>query len=139
MTLGRRILGPALAVGLALTGFGTLGAASPDHAYVRITDGSVEPETLTVERGRSIGWINRSARIARISFDRDVARHLVCETGQSFQLTGERLVSQKIQALQFASLCQLAPGTYRYQVELASGIGNGGGLWRVLEGSLVVQ
>jgi hypothetical protein len=132
----------ALAVGL---GAATSRADESDHEtleheFIRITSASLQPATLELRSDEAIGWLNYSDKIARVSFPRDVGKHLTCHSKGSFRLTGDRLESGDIQARQFASLCQLAPGEYSYRVELRSGAGASGGgtVVRSLEGTLVV-
>ena len=119
----------------------SIGAADADssHRFVRITPGGLQPATLHLSSGERIGWINYSSHIARVSFDREVARQLVCTEEGSFRATGARLESHGIQATQFASLCELVPGSYLYRVELRSGAGAGAGPHRSLEGRVVVH
>ena len=119
--------------------------AAPDHldrphTFVRITEGSLHPAIQTIGASDAFGWINYSSRIARVSFDADVAKKLTCSSRGSFRLTGSRLESGDIQAQQFASLCSLAPGEYRYRVELRAGTGAGGGAPpEAREGTLIVK
>lgn len=103
-----------------------------DHAeaktvFVRILQSRLRPEVQRVPAGDSFGWLNYSDDIARISFDADVAKHLTCRSPGSFRRTGDRLESGDIQSQQFATLCNLAPGEYRYRVDLRGGIGGAGG------------
>ena len=111
-----------------------------EHRFVRITSASLAPKTLTLTEGQAFGWVNYSSKQARVSFDRQVAKKMVCTTLTSFRMSGERLESQPIQARGFASLCKLKPGRYPYQVELFSGAGSGSGRYgRVLEGELLIE
>ena len=120
-------------------------AVEPDHAehehrFVRITSAKLHPATQQIHATDAFGWVNYSSQIARISFDREVGKHLACTSRGSFRLTGDRLESGDIQARQFASLCRLAPGEYAYRVDLHAGIGSSGGGTpsRSFEGNLVV-
>ncbi len=146
MRLSVLALVPAVAVAL----FGASGPARSqeaehadhehrNHQWVRIGSGTLRPATLTVQEGDAFGWVNYTPKIAEVSFDRSVARNLICTTKGSFRLVGERLVSGAIQARQFASLCQLKPGEYDYRVSLRSGAGGSSApLDRTLEGKLIV-
>jgi hypothetical protein len=120
-------------------------AKEPDHAkhehrFVRITSAKLHPETQQIHSTDAFGWVNYSSQIVRISFDREVGRHLTCTSRGSFRLTGDRLESGDVQARQFASLCRLAPGEYAYRVDLHKGIGSSGaGIpSRSFEGKLIV-
>ncbi len=107
-------------------------AAEPDHAehdhrMARILESRVRPEVIEIHSSDAIGWLNYSSQRARISFDAQVAKNLTCRSRGTFHLDGPRLISNDIQATQFASLCSLAPGEYEYRVDLMSGIGSSGG------------
>ena len=105
---------------------------------IRIFEGRVRPEVQTIGSDDALGWLNYTSRIARVSFDKEVGKHLTCTSPGSFRIDGERLVSGQIQATQFATLCNLAPGEYEYQVTLSSGAGTTGAPERTLGGRIVV-
>lgn len=113
--------------------------ADHEHQFVRIFEGRVRPERLVIRSDDAIGWLNYTSRIAQISFDKEVARHLTCTSQGSFRLDGERLVSGDIQSTQFATLCNLAPGEYEYRATLRSGIGSGQGGEKQLDGRILVE
>ena len=131
---------------LAMLLCSTIAAAKePDHAdhehrFVRITSSKIRPATQQIHSTDAIGWVNYSSKIARISFDREVGKHLACTSRGSFRLTGDRLESGDIQARQFASLCRLAPGEYAYRVDLHTGSGSSsaGIPSKSFEGNIVV-
>jgi hypothetical protein len=142
----KRALWAAAAFVLALSGVASAqGNADPDHAgsrtiFVTILQNRIRPEVQTVPAGHAFGWLNYSDEIARVSFDKDVAKHLTCKSQGSFRLTGDRLESGDIQAQQFATLCNLAPGEYTYRVDLRPGVGTGSGdVGQSRTGRLVVQ
>jgi len=112
-----------------------------DHPFVRIRANRLQPEVVHIATGDPLGWINSTSQIARVAFDRSTARHMICDRNRGFRLTGDKLESPQIQALQFASMCTLTPGEYRYRVELTAGVGAGGsgGALRQLEGRIVVE
>lgn len=110
------------------------------HVFVTILQARLKPETQILEPGDAVGWLNYSNQIARVSFDKDVAKRMVCKKEGSFRLNGDRLESGNIQAQQFATLCVLSKGEYAYRVELFSGVGASGNVVpTVREGKLVVQ
>jgi hypothetical protein len=131
---------------LAMTLCSTIAAAQePDHAdhehkFVRITSSKLHPETQQITSTDAIGWVNYSSKIARVSFAREVGKHLTCTSRGSFRLTGDRLESGDIQSRQFASLCRLASGEYSYRVDLNVGIGSssGGIPSKSFEGKIIV-
>lgn len=148
-------LGGTGRAGLALLGMlcGTIGpggavAGTPDpdpsgprDATVRIRNWTVSPQTIRLDAGREIGWLNQTSRGVRVQFDRDVAREMVCRNGSGFRLKGDRLESPEIRASRFASLCSLSPGVYGYRV-VFSGEGGGDGApvgERALAGRVVVE
>jgi plastocyanin len=147
MKRSHRILGMVL-VGL-MSGAGGVSAAEEvgeadhvdtPHEFVRIHQLSVRPEELRIDSGEAFGWLNYTNAIARVSFDKDVAKHLLCKTRGSFHFVGDRLESGDIQAQQFATLCTLAPGEYTYRVELREGAGGDGVVpTRSFEGRIVVK
>jgi len=112
-----------------------------EHHYIRITDGGLHPDVLHLESESAVGWMNYSSLIARVSFDKEVAKRITCRAATGFQVTGERLTSPGIQAMQFASLCDFAPGEYTYRVELFPGMGThqGSARHRTFEGEIVVE
>ncbi len=108
------------------------------HRTIRISS-TLHPENLTIQGDEALIWVNYGRLIARVSFDEAVAQNLKCAQRASFASDGSRLVSPKIQAQQFVSLCQLAPGTYGYRVVLYSGRGAAPpGPERRLEGTITV-
>jgi plastocyanin len=116
-------------------------AADSSHRFVQIRSASLNPQVIHIEATDQIGWLNYSSNVARVSFDREVGKQMVCTTRTSFTATGERLESHDIQGTQFASLCRLAPGAYTYRVDLRTGAGAGSGLGRGrrLEGRVIVE
>ena len=115
--------------------------ADHDHRMARILETRVHPEVIEIHSSDAIGWLNYSSQRARISFDAEVAKNLICRSRGTFHLDGPRLMSNDIQATQFASLCSLAPGEYEYRVDLMSGIGGSGGssLGKSFTGKVIVS
>ena len=106
---------------------------------MRIRSSSLHPTAQKVGTDEAFGWVNYSSKVARVSFDQEVAKKMLCTTRTGFQLTGDRLESRDIQGRQFASLCSLQPGEYAYLVELRSGAGTSAGTSRTLHGTLIVE
>ena len=143
-----RQLAFALVAVCALVGTGTGPARAEEpsdigdarHVFVTILQGRLKPEVQVLEPGNAVGWLNYSNQIARVSFDKEVAKRMVCKKEGSFHLSGDRLESSNIQAQQFATLCVLSNGEYAYRVELFSGAGTGSaGVPTTREGKLIVQ
>jgi hypothetical protein len=113
--------------------------AEHEHRFVRITRRSLHPKEQKIDTDEAFGWVNYSSRMARVSFDREVAKKMLCTTRGDFRITGKRLESGDLQGRQFAALCRLAPGAYAYRVELRSGSVGIAGAERTLEGTLIVE
>ncbi len=110
------------------------------HVYVTILQGRLKPEVQKLTPGDAVGWLNYTDKIARISFDKEVAKRMICRKEGSFKLTGDRLESSNIQAQQFATLCVLSKGEYTYKVDLFAGAGGGAGnVPTTREGKLIVE
>ena len=138
----------ALALALLVTPGGNPAAAEearPDHIHlghrlVPIMPGSLYPKVQRIHASDAFGWLNYTTRVARVSFDKEVAARLTCKSPSGFHLTGERFESRDIPSGGFTSLCNLAPGEYDYRVELRSGLWErADGVPEVLEGRLVVE
>jgi len=100
----------------------------------------LHPSVEHLHLGDRLAWLNYSSKVARISFPASVVERLTCSAPVSFRMTGSRFESADIESDQFASLCQLAPGAYRYRVELRSGIGAGHReVPRTLRGTIFVE
>ena len=111
-----------------------------DHVFVTILALKVRPDALHIKAGDAVGWLNYTNRIARVSFDKNVAKSMTCTSKGTFSISGERLESADIQAQQFASLCSLSAGEYPYKVELRSGVGSGGGgISANIDGKIIVE
>lgn len=118
----------ALPLALApLSAFAQSDHGDHDHGVARILETRVKPEVIEIHSDDAISWLNYSSQRARVSFDAEVAKSLTCTSKGSFHLDGARLTSKDIQATQFASLCNLAPGEYEYRVDLSPGVGGSGG------------
>jgi hypothetical protein len=114
--------------------------ADHSHTFIRITNRGLYPGEQVLAKDDAFGWLNYSTKIARVSFPAETAKKMTCTTRGSFHLNGDRLESGDIQATQFATLCSLAPGEYRYRVELRSGAGTSGDIPVVTrDGKLIVK
>ena len=112
-------------------------SALPDHAghetrIVGISAGALLPTVKQIESGDAFGWLNYSTQIASISFDRSVAAQMTCRGPSPFELQSDRLRAASVASGGYATLCNLAPGEYDYEVEL---VGKG----KVLLGKIVVN
>jgi plastocyanin len=86
---------------------------------VLITADSLNPATVNLAPGQLIAWISYSPTQATVVFERDVAKSMICHSRVNFTFEEGELRSAPIHAGEFASFCQLKPGTYRYKVERA--------------------
>jgi plastocyanin len=89
------------------------------HKVVLITADSLNPATVNLAPGQLIAWISYSPTQATVVFERDVAKSMICHSRVNFTFEEGELRSAPIHAGEFASFCQLKPGTYRYKVERA--------------------
>ena len=89
------------------------------HKVVLITADSLNPATVNLDPGQLIAWISYSPTKATVVFERDVAKSMICHSRVNFTFEEGELRSAPIHAGEFASFCQLKPGTYRYKVERA--------------------
>ena len=67
-----------------------------------------------------MAWISYSRFPSTIVFDREVARDMICHSMVNFSIDKDALRSEPIDPGEFASFCELRPGTYPYQVIRAS-------------------
>jgi plastocyanin len=89
------------------------------HKVVLITADSLNPATVNLDPGQLIAWISYSPTQATVVFERDVAKAMICHSRVNFSFEEGELRSAPIHAGEFASFCQLKPGTYRYKIERA--------------------
>lgn len=114
--------GPAHADPLAFETTGPVPLLAPTYGLewsqvVEVRDEALRPRRVEIREGQKVAWQSASTMPVRISFARDVARSMHCTELVNFSLDEERLRSQLLHAGDVASLCELAPGTYRYRVE----------------------
>ena len=109
------------------------------HKVVLITADSLNPATVNLDPGQLIAWISYSPTKATVVFERDVAKSMICHSRVNFAFEEGELRSAPINAGEFASFCQLKPGSYRYRVERSEAPGPAGAERRQpLEGEIVV-
>jgi len=89
------------------------------HKVVLITADSLNPATVSLAPGQLIAWISYSPTQATVVFERDVAKSMICHSRVNFSFEEGELRSAPINAGEFASFCQLKPGSYRYKIERA--------------------
>lgn len=83
---------------------------------VLITDDRLSPRRVTVEPGQQLVWVSYAGGLLRITFEREVAKSMVCHSLVNFHLEEDELRSGLLQTGDVASFCELAPGSYRYRV-----------------------
>ena len=86
------------------------------HKVVRLYEKGITPETLIVDRGTTVIWINDFESIAEIAFtDKKVT--LVCKSPVRFAVDDSgTYVSEKIFQGAVASLCFIEQGEFEYMV-----------------------
>ena len=84
---------------------------------VRITDDAVIPRRVELEAGQTVAWVSWAREPSRITFEREVARSMVCHNLVNFYLEDDELRSAPLLPGDVAHFCELAPGVYRYRIE----------------------
>jgi hypothetical protein len=109
------------------------------HKVVLITADSLNPTTVNLDPGQLIAWISYSPSKSTVVFERSVARSMVCHSRVNFSFEEGELRSAPINAGEFASFCELKPGSYSYKV-VSSNVSDqrGADAGRMLEGEIVV-
>jgi plastocyanin len=115
------------------------GAQMNTHKVVLITADSLNPATVNLAPGQLIAWISYSPSESTVVFERAVAKSMVCHSRVNFAFEEGELRSTPINAGEFASFCELKPGSYRYTVVRSNASDPPGTeANRVLEGEIVV-
>jgi len=109
------------------------------HKVVLITADSLNPATVNLDPGQLIAWISYSPSKSTVVFERSVARSMICHSRVNFSFEDGELRSTPINAGEFASFCQLKPGSYRYKVVRSNASDQPGADARqMLEGEIIV-
>ena len=109
------------------------------HKVVLITADSLNPATVNLDPGQLIAWISYSPSKSTVVFERSVARSMICHSRVNFSFEKGELRSTPINAGEFASFCQLKPGSYRYKVMRSNASDQpGADANRMLEGEIIV-
>jgi hypothetical protein len=109
------------------------------HKVVLITADSLNPATVNLDSGQLIAWISYSPSESTVVFERNVAKSMICHSRVNFSFEDGELRSTPINAGEFASFCELKPGTYRYKVVRTKAFDQpGADAERMLEGEIVV-
>jgi len=109
------------------------------HKVVLITADSLNPATVNLDPGQLIAWISYSPSKSTVVFERSVARSMICHSRVNFSFEEGELRSAPIHAGEFASFCQLKPGSYRYKVVRSNASDQpGADAGRMLEGEIIV-
>jgi len=109
------------------------------HEVVIITDQSLQPRTVHLEKGQLVAWISYARAASMVVFEREVAKSMICHSLVNFSIKEDELRSAEIHTGEFASFCELKPGRYRYKVVRRDhkAAGAGGARTR-LEGEIIV-
>ncbi len=109
------------------------------HKVVLITADALNPASVQLDPGQLIAWISYSPSESTVVFERSVAKSMICHSRVNFSFVDGELRSTPIHAGEFASFCQLKPGTYRYEVVRSAAEGAvGAGARAPLAGEIVV-
>jgi len=90
--------------------------ATGDHRVVLIMPDDLDPDKLELKQGQLVVWISYARNPSIVVFDREVARDMICHSLVNFSLRDGALRSDPIEPGEFASFCELKPGTYEYRV-----------------------
>jgi len=95
-----------------------LDPAEPGHTHkvVLITADSLSPAKVQLARGQLIVWISYAPSESTVVFEPSVAKSMICHSRVNFSFDEGELRSVPISAGEFASFCELQPGSYRYKV-----------------------
>ena len=109
------------------------------HKVVLITADSLNPTTVNLDPGQLIAWISYSPSKSTVVFERSVAKSMICHSRVNFSFEEGELRSAPINAGEFASFCQLKPGSYGYKVVRSKASEQpGADAGRMLEGEIIV-
>ena len=109
------------------------------HKVVLITADSLNPATVNLDSGQLIAWISYSPSESTVVFERNVAKSMICHSRVNFSFEDGELRSTPINAGEFASFCELKPGSYRYKVVRTKASDQpGADADKMLEGKIVV-
>jgi hypothetical protein len=108
------------------------------HKVVLITDQSLNPRLVNLEKGQLVAWISYSGWPSTVVFERETAKNMICHSLVNFSIKDDEIRSQPIHAGEFASFCQLQPGRYKYKVVRERPRTTGTGAALLLEGEIVV-
>jgi plastocyanin len=109
------------------------------HKVVLITADSLNPATVDLDPGQLIAWISYSPSKSTVVFERSVAKSMICHSRVNFSFEEGELRSTPINAGEFASFCELKPGSYRYKVVRSNALDpSGAEAGQMLEGKIVV-
>ena len=86
------------------------------HKVVLITADSLNPAKVRLDPGQLIAWISYSPSKSTVVFERSVAKSMICHSRVNFSFEEGELRSTPINAGEFASFCELKPGSYGYKV-----------------------
>lgn len=109
------------------------------HKVVLITDQSLRPKRVFLEKGQLVAWVSYAPQASIIVFEREVARDMICHSLVNFTIKDDELRSAPIHAGEFASFCQLKPGRYRYKVVRPDPGSSGAGSRARVEGEIIVM
>jgi hypothetical protein len=128
------IPGMLLAAALALQPGPAAAEEETPQPNIVIAEQEIRPSEFRVPKGGNIIWVSEAEAPGTIVFDSAVARSMVCHSLVNFRMAKTELRSNELKAGDRASFCELAPGSYRYEVRRRESPDDG-----QLEGTIVVE
>lgn len=86
------------------------------HRSVLITDERLHPRSIRLDAGELVAWISYSEADSFVRLDAEAGRGMICHRHSKFTVRDGALQSAPIRTGEYASLCQLEPGRYPYEV-----------------------
>ena len=111
------------------------------HAFVRISNASLSPETTTLAAGGRLSFVNTSSYTAVVILQAAASDFECTRLGPVFQVEGDRIRSQPINDNGNRSTlpCPMKPGSYDYGVQLSGGFYGIGNLQLEHQGQIRVE
>lgn len=111
------------------------------HAFVRISNASLYPETTTLAAGGQISFVNTSNYTAVVILQAAASDFECARLGPVFKVEGDRIRSKPISDNGNRSTlpCPMKPGSYDYGVQLSGGLYGIGNLHIEHQGQIRVE
>jgi len=111
------------------------------HAFVRVSNTALSPETTTLAAGGRLSFVNTSSYTAVVILQAAASDFECTRLGPAFQAEGNRVRSQPISdnGNRAALPCPMKPGSYDYGVQLSGGLYDIGNLHLEHRGRIHVE